>query len=59
MNKTEKKPVFPRTEVVDRQKERARKLLDLDKESLETVRGGAARYGLPPTELELCFPTGK
>jgi hypothetical protein len=49
MKKPENKPALPRTDVQERQKERARKVLELDKESLNEVRGGAARYGLPPT----------
>jgi hypothetical protein len=44
--KTGKK--FPRTEVIERQKERTREVLELDEEALKSVRGGTAAYGLPP-----------
>jgi hypothetical protein len=44
--KVEKK--FPRTEIIERQNERARKVLELDKDALQKVRGGSAKYGLPP-----------
>lgn len=46
MTKSEKK--FPRTEVIERQRERTRQVLELDKDALQNVRGGSARYGLPP-----------
>lgn len=45
--KVEKK--FPRNAVIDRQHERTRKVLQLDEETLDGVRGGNAIYGLPPT----------
>ncbi len=49
--KPEKK--FPRTEILNRQGERARKVLEVDEKNLENVTGGAERgdasiYGLPP-----------
>lgn len=44
--KVEKK--FPRNKVIDRQNEKAREVLELDENELEKVRGGSARYGLPP-----------
>ncbi|WP_187345203.1 hypothetical protein [Cystobacter ferrugineus] len=50
--KTEKK--FPRNDVLDRQSERTRKVLELDEKNLENVTGGSAErgnasiYGLPP-----------
>ncbi|MBM7113917.1 hypothetical protein [Archangium primigenium] len=46
MTKTEKK--FPRTEVIERQEEVARDILELDENTLEGVRGGGAKYGIPP-----------
>lgn len=50
--KTEKK--FPRDDVLDRQSERTRKVLELDEKNLENVTGGSSErgnasiYGLPP-----------
>lgn len=44
--KVEKK--FPRSKVIERQNEKAREVLDLDEKDLEMVRGGSAKYGLPP-----------
>jgi hypothetical protein len=41
---------FPRTEVIENQKERARKVLKLDEEALKSVRGGGSIYGLPPPD---------
>jgi hypothetical protein len=49
-NKEIKTPTFPRKQVIERQAERTRKVLELDTETLDLVRGGAARYGLPPTD---------
>ena len=46
MTKVAKK--FPRSNVIERQNEKAREVLELDEGSLEGVRGGAAKYGLPP-----------
>jgi hypothetical protein len=46
MSKIEKK--FPRTKVIERQNEKAREVLELDENELEKVRGGSAKYGLPP-----------
>ncbi|OJT19520.1 hypothetical protein BO221_34645 [Archangium sp. Cb G35] len=51
MTKVEKK--FPRSKVIERQNEKAREVLELDEGSLESVRGGSAKYGLPPPVLEL------
>jgi hypothetical protein len=48
--KVEKK--FPRTEVIERQNERTRQVLELDKDALKQVRGGNAKYGLPPPPPE-------
>lgn len=44
--KVEKK--FPRSKVIERQNEKARELLELNEKDLEMVRGGSAKYGLPP-----------
>ncbi|AKI98567.1 hypothetical protein ATI61_12235 [Archangium gephyra] len=44
--KVEKK--FPRSKVIERQNEKAREVVELDENTLEGVRGGSARYGLPP-----------
>ncbi|ATB43501.1 hypothetical protein CYFUS_008981 [Cystobacter fuscus] len=44
--KVEKK--LPRTQVIERQKERTREVLEIEEGSLDTVRGGSARYALPP-----------
>ena len=41
--------IFPRTDIIDRQKERTRLVLRLEKETLREIRGGDARYGLPKT----------
>ncbi|HYO68048.1 MAG TPA: hypothetical protein VEU33_18415 [Archangium sp.] len=49
--KVEKK--FPRSKVIERQNEKAREVLELDENTLEGVRGGSARYGLPPPPIEL------
>jgi hypothetical protein len=44
-----KAPVFPRVDIINRQKERASRVLRLNRETLSQVRGGDARYGLPKT----------
>lgn len=44
--KVEKK--FPRSKVIERQNEKAREVLNLDEKDLDMVRGGSAKYGLPP-----------
>jgi hypothetical protein len=44
--KVEKK--FPRSKVIERQNEKAREILELDEKDMEMVRGGSAKYGLPP-----------
>jgi hypothetical protein len=44
--KVEKK--LPRTQVIERQKDRTREVLEMDEGSLDAVRGGSARYALPP-----------
>jgi hypothetical protein len=49
--KVEKK--FPRTKVIERQNEKAREVLELDENELEKVRGGSAKYGLPPPPIEI------
>lgn len=46
-----KTPTFPRKNVIERQAERTRKVLQLNTETLDLVRGGRAMYGLPPSEL--------
>lgn len=46
--KIEKK--FPRTQVIERQNERALQVLELDETALEQIRGGSADYGLPPPD---------
>ena len=46
----EKTSVFPRKQIIERQAERTRKVLELDTETLDLVRGGKAIYGLPPTD---------
>lgn len=46
MKKVEK--TLPRSKVIERQQDRTREVLEMDEGSLETVRGGNARYGLPP-----------
>ncbi|ATB28230.1 hypothetical protein [Melittangium boletus] len=51
--KVEKK--FPRSKVIERQNERAREVLELDENSLESVRGGGAKYGLPPPPPDEIF----
>lgn len=48
-NNETKVPVFPRKQVIERQAERTRKVLELETETLDLVRGGKAIYGLPPT----------
>ena len=44
-----KTPTFPRKNVIERQAERTRKVLQLDTETLDLVRGGRAMYGQPYT----------
>jgi hypothetical protein len=46
-----KTPTFPRKNVIERQADRTRKVLELNTETLDLVRGGRAMYGLPYTEL--------
>jgi hypothetical protein len=48
--KVEKK--FPRSKVIERQNEKAREVLELDEGTLEGVRGGSAKYGLPPPPVD-------
>lgn len=50
-NNDNKTPIFPRKQIIERQADRTRKVLDLDTETLDLVRGGKAIYGLPPTDL--------
>ena len=47
----EKTPTFPRKNVIERQAERTRKVLQLNTETMDLVRGGRMVYGLPETEL--------
>ncbi len=44
---------FPRTQVIERQNERTRQVLQLDEKALEQIRGGSADYGLPPPDEEI------
>jgi hypothetical protein len=47
-----KTPTFPRKNVIERQAERTRKVLQLNTETLDLVRGGRAMYGQPaPTDI--------
>ena len=46
-----KAPIFPRRQIIERQAERTRKVLDLDTETLDLIRGGKADYGLPPSDI--------
>lgn len=46
-----KTPTFPRKNVIERQAERTRKVLQLNTETMDLVRGGRQVYGLPETEL--------
>ena len=45
-------PKFPRQQVIERQAARTRKVLKLETETLDLVRGGAAVYG--PARTDLC-----
>jgi hypothetical protein len=45
-----KTPTFPRKNVIERQAERTRKVLQLNTETMDLVRGGRQVYGLPETE---------
>ncbi len=45
-----KTPTFPRKNVIERQADRARKVLQLNTETLDLVRGGRAMYGVAPTD---------
>ena len=38
-------PKFPRKQIIERQAERTRKVLQLNTETLDLVRGGRAMYG--------------
>jgi hypothetical protein len=38
-------PTFPRKQIIERQAERTRKVLQLNTETLDLVRGGRAMYG--------------
>lgn len=51
MKKDNDTPTFPRKNVIERQAERTRKVLQLNTETMDLVRGGRQVYGLPPTEL--------
>lgn len=46
-----KTPTFPRKNVIERQADRTRKVLQLSTETLDLVRGGRALYGQAPTSL--------
>jgi hypothetical protein len=51
----DKTPTFPRKNIIERQAERTRKVLKLDTETLDLVRGGAAAYGGPsPSGFNAC-----
>jgi hypothetical protein len=46
-----KTPTFPRKNVIERQADRARKVLQLNTETLDLVRGGRAMYGGVESEI--------
>jgi hypothetical protein len=41
-------PTFPRKQVIERQAERTRKVLQLSTETLDLIRVSGALYGAPP-----------
>jgi hypothetical protein len=51
---TDRTPTFPRRQVIERQAERTRKVLQLSVETLDLVRVSGALYGLPPSVAPRC-----
>lgn len=51
---TDRTPTFPRKQVIERQAERTRKVLQLSTETLDLVRVSGALYGLPASVAHRC-----